>query len=195
MMNKKTITHKSGRQVVTADADAVKAAMKPKTAKTVNRKQDVKNEVYEFGLTGYHKILPYFSMANPHYKVAAKYMGPEDFLHVAICTYIREYHPTFKVSHPKNESKEGFSGQCKKKLMAVNSGFSDLLIQRPDTLRDLYLEVKVKPNKATPEQLEFIEFQRGRGHSALHSIIQFAVIFSFIVFLFLPRRRGKAAGR
>lgn len=170
-----TITHKSGRQVATANPEQVKAAMKPATGKAKKERQlpgisentqRVKDSVFAFAAKGFPRILPYFTPANPHYRVAAKYLGPEDILHIAICAYIAEYHPTLKVTHTPNEGKAGNVGQAKKKLMGVQSGVSDLIIEKPGIMQKLYLEVKVAPNKPTVEQLAFIQFQVECGHLA-----------------------------
>lgn len=177
-MKKNTLIFRNGRQVVIADPEKVKAAMKPATAKTNKPKkertlpgmseatQKVKDEVFAFAAKGYPKILPYFTSRNPDYRVTAKYLGPEDVLHIAICALLREYYPTFKVSHAKNESKEGHVGQAKKKLMGVESGFSDLMIQKPDIMAVLFMEIKVKPNGLSKEQRDFLQFQREAGHYA-----------------------------
>ena len=170
-----TITHKSGRQVTTADPEKVKAAMRPATAKDKKSRtlpgmsentQRVKDEVFRFAAAGFPRILPYFTDRNPHYRVAAKYLGPEDILHIAICALIQEYYPNLKVSHAKNEGKEGFAGQAKKKLMGVFPGFSDLMIQKPRVTVTLFFEVKVKPNVLTADQKRFLEFQQECGHPA-----------------------------
>lgn len=170
-----TITYKSGRQVTTADPEKVKAAMRPAIAKDKKPRtlpgmsentQRVKDGVFRFAASGFPRILPYFTPRNPHYNVAAKYLGPEDILHIAICAYIAEYHPALKVTHTPNEGKAGHVGQAKKKLMGVQSGVSDLIIEKPGTMQKLYLEVKVAPNKPTVEQLAYLEFQSKCGHMA-----------------------------
>lgn len=178
-MKKNTLTFPNGRQVVVADPEKVKAAMKPATAKTDKPQKErtlpgmseatqrVKDEIFAFAAKGYPKILPYFTSRNPDYRVAAKYLGPEDILHIAICALLREYYPAFKVSHAKNESKEGHVGQAKKKLMGVESGFSDLMIQKPGITRVLFMEIKVKPNGLSKEQRDFLQFQREAGHTAV----------------------------
>jgi len=181
-MKKTTIIHLNGRQVVVADPEQVKAAMKPATAPKAGKKsgkaagqndgekvsnaQKAKDLIFAIAAVKYPKILPYFTAKNPDYRVAAKYLGPEDILHIAICAFIREYHPALRVSHAKNEGKEGHVGQAKKRMMGVMAGFADLMIQKPGTLHALFLEVKVKPNVLTPEQKEFLEFQKKCGHFA-----------------------------
>jgi len=178
------ITHASGRQVVVANPITVKAAMVPtmppgyiaKTAGgTSSEKQKplpgaseatqrVKDGVFKFAANGYPKILPYFTARNPHYKVAAKYLNPEDVLHIGICALVKEYFPHFMVSHAKNEGKESHVGQAKKVLMGIAAGFSDLFIQKPGTTKCLFMEIKVKPNRLTADQKEFLEFQAECGH-------------------------------
>jgi len=182
-MKKATITHANGRQVTTADPEKVKAAMKPATSRPAKQKtfpgmsentQRVKDAVFAFAASGYPKILPYFTPANQYYRNCAKYLYPEDILHIAICALIREYYPALKVSHAKNEGKEGFAGQAKKKLMGVLPGFSDLMIQRPGITVTLFFEIKVKPNVLTADQKKFIEFQQECGHpaTAVYSIVE-----------------------
>ncbi len=95
-----------------------------------------------------------------------KYLGPEDWLHISTCLYIKFAYLTLKVTHPKNEGKAGNVEQMKKKKMGVCQGASDLLIQRKFKTRSLWIELKVKPNRPTPEQVEFINFQRECGHVA-----------------------------
>jgi len=179
------ITHAGGRQVVVANPITVKAAMVPtmppgeisgpyRGGKYAEKQkplpgasestQRVKDEVFKFAANGYPKILPYFTARNPHYKVAAKYLNPEDVLHIGICALIAEYFPHFRVSHAKNEGKESHVGQAKKVLMGIAAGFSDLMVQKPGTTKCLFMEIKVKPNRLTADQKEFLEFQADCGH-------------------------------
>jgi hypothetical protein len=90
----------------------------------------------------------------------------EDVLQIAICCMLQACFPKLLFWHPKNEGKESYSGQRKKKVMGVKAGVIDLPIQKPDCLQILWLEVKVKPNKPTKEQHEFLDFQRRCGHMA-----------------------------
>ena len=173
----KVVTHLSGRQVVVADTEAVKSGMQPTTTAKAKTKrvpgespatQKQKEAVYLFAQNVYPKILPYFTTRNPHYKVCAKYLNPEDVLHIAICALIKEYFPELKVSHAKNEGKEGHVGQAKKVMMGIESGFSDLMVQSSGKMKCLFMEVKVKPNRLTAEQNAFLDFQAEcRHHTAV----------------------------
>ena len=177
-MKKNILTFPNGRQVVVADPEKVKAAMKPATTKTGKPKKErtlpglsdatqrVKDEIFAFAAKEYPRILPYFTSRNPDYSKSAKYLGPEDILHIAIVALLREYYPAFKVSHAKNESREGHVGQAKKKMMGIESGFSDLMIQKPGVMAVLFMEIKVKPNGLSKEQRDFLQFQREAGHYA-----------------------------
>lgn len=97
---------------------------------------------------------------------SAKYYGPEDWLHIGIGQMMAFRFKKFLCWHPKNEGKAGLIEQQKKRLMGVRAGVSDYVIEHPECHATLYMEVKVKPNGPTPEQLEFLEYQRKRGHFA-----------------------------
>ena len=95
-----------------------------------------------------------------------KYFTPEDWLHIGIGQMMQFRFKRLQAFHPKNEGKSGIIEQVKKRYMGVLAGASDYIIEHPDILTTLYMEVKVKPNKPTPEQTAFLNFQRGRGHLA-----------------------------
>jgi hypothetical protein len=99
-------------------------------------------------------------------KNVLQYFGPEDILHVCICLLAKHAYKNLQLFHPKNEGKAGHIAQIKKKYMAVKPGFSDLEICRDDSVQTLYMEVKVKPNGPSPDQIKFIAMQRKRGHMA-----------------------------
>lgn len=94
------------------------------------------------------------------------FYGPEDVLQIAICALNKAVFPQLLFWHNKNEGKESYSGQRKKKAMGVKAGVIDLTIQMPNCLQILWLEVKVKPNKPSKDQHDFLEFQRKCGHVA-----------------------------
>jgi len=175
-MKFKTITRRDGKQTnVAVDPEQVKAAMKPVTVKP---KKDCslpyeskatelsKEEVFTFAANGYPKILPYFTPRNPDYRVAYRYLGGEDILHIAIAALMIEYFPSLKFFHTKNEGKEGNVGRAKKQLMCVMPGVTDFCIQHPKKIETLWLEVKRKPNRLTDDQIKFMAFQKVSGNMA-----------------------------
>ena len=95
-----------------------------------------------------------------------QFVGPEDWLHIGICLLIENKYSGLKYYHANSEGKAGYVAQLKKKYMGVAPGFSDLEIQDLAQTRNLYMEIKVKPNKLTPDQKRFIDHQRSRGHMA-----------------------------
>lgn len=111
------------------------------------------------------KVSAAFSDHNPHYKVAAKYLHAEELFQAALCAWLNAYRPGVQAIHPKNEGKEGHVGQAKKRLMGVLEGVSDLLLQAPG-LPAFYLELKRRPNRATPAQRAFLEAQAAMGNKA-----------------------------
>lgn len=103
-----------------------------------------------------------FNMKNPYYKKGWKYFHAEEIFQIAFCNFLKEYHPGVEVCHFKNEGRAGHVEQARKALMGVRSGAVDLLLQK-EGHRDCWLELKVRPNKPTPNQTAFLEFQARLG--------------------------------
>ena len=124
---------------------------------------NVKREVVDYLRTHCPKALLSFGRISPG---IMQYIGPEDALHIGICLLIEAKYPGLKAYHAKSEGKAGYVEQIKKLYMNVVAGFVDLEINDEAQTRNLYMEIKVKPNRLSTEQKAFIEFQRSRGHMA-----------------------------
>lgn len=99
---------------------------------------------------------------NPYYRKGWKYFHAEELMQIVFCNWLKEYCPEVQACHFKNEGKAGHVEQARKALMGVRSGAVDLLLQK-EGCRDCWLELKVKGNKPTPNQVAFLEFQARLG--------------------------------
>ena len=87
---------------------------------------------------------------NPFYK----YLGPEDHLHHQVIQWVKIQYPKLKFHHSPNEGRRSPFERMKFKYLGGDSGFPDLLF--PSIF--LAIELKIKPNKPTPQQLEWLQY-------------------------------------
>lgn len=82
----------------------------------------------------------------------------EDSMSISVANYIRAQYPKVLFSHVPNGGKRSAREGARFKRMGVRKGIPDFLIFETNDphLRGLALELKVKPNKPSPEQLEVI---------------------------------------
>lgn len=86
-------------------------------------------------------------------------MKKEDSMSVAVSDYLKFQYPKVLFSHIPNGGSRNAREGAKFKRMGVRRGMPDFLIfgsNDPHT-RGIALELKVKPNKPTPEQMEVIQ--------------------------------------
>lgn len=83
----------------------------------------------------------------------------EDKMSIALATYIKLSYPKVLFSHIPNGGKRNVREAVKFKRMGVRRGLPDFLIFETNDpyLRGVAIELKVKPNKPSSEQLEVIE--------------------------------------
>jgi hypothetical protein len=89
-------------------------------------------------------------MNNPY----SKYLGPEDHLQHQLITWLQWQHPSIRYHHSPNEGKRSPFEQFKFKYLGSDSGFPDLIF--PSLL--LVIELKIKPNKPTEAQKDWLGF-------------------------------------
>ena len=85
-----------------------------------------------------------------------KYVGPEDHLQHQVITWLAWQYPKLKYHHSPNEGKRSKFEQFKFKYLGSDSGFPDLIF--PEI--HLVIELKIKPNKPTPAQREWLDYFR-----------------------------------
>ena len=90
-----------------------------------------------------------------------KYLGPEDHVHILVCTYLRMMHPYAHFHHSPNEGKRGRVAQYKITRMGVSSGFPDLIIFYEG--HHLGLELKAGKNKASANQVAWLQILEENG--------------------------------
>ena len=84
-------------------------------------------------------------------------MKHEDRLQIAVMRYIKYQYGYALAIHPANERKTSPIAGAVLKRKGVLRGVSDILIFNPNkTHNGLAIELKVKPNKPTGEQLAFL---------------------------------------
>ena len=142
----------------------------------IDTRTKINNWIGEYNLT---KMLYFFSMSNTYYKVAYKYLEPEQIFHIFVYQFILHYHnQDVEVWHTENESKRNHVQQAKSLLMGVTKGVPDLIIQRKGEFAYplLFIELKIKGNYPTDEQKKFIENQLKMGNHAY-------IVYDFPYFL------------
>jgi len=97
-----------------------------------------------------------------------KYLGPEDHLQHQIITWLQYQYPKLKYHHSPNEGKRSKFEQFKYKYLGSDSGFPDLIFPS----LELVMELKVKPNKPSATQDDWLYFFGSIGWTA-------AVCYSF----------------
>lgn len=91
-----------------------------------------------------------------------KYLKKEDHLHKQVMDFIRYQYPKVKVHHSPMEGKRSLFEQFKLKWLGADSGFPDIIIPA----WRVAIEIKVKPNKPTEKQLEWINHLSDTGWTA-----------------------------
>lgn len=90
---------------------------------------------------------------NPYHK----YLGPEDHLQHSVMNYLRIQYPEVLSIHVPNEGKRSPFVQYKFKYLGGMAGIPDVIVfQGNEKYQGLAIELKVKPNKPTKSQKEFI---------------------------------------
>jgi len=96
---------------------------------------------------------------NPFYK----YLTKEDHLHLQIVQYLNlQYKDSFWIHCPSEGRRTPFE-RYKAKLLGLKKGIIDFLIFEKRIYAGLAIEIKIKPNKPTSEQLETMEKLQNRG--------------------------------
>lgn len=98
------------------------------------------------------------SRPNPY----EKFMGPEDHLQHQVITWLAWQYPKLKYHHSPDSGKRSKFEQFKYKYLGSDSGFPDL--QFPSL--QLVIELKVKPNKVTDPQQEWLDHFKDIGWTA-----------------------------
>ncbi len=85
-------------------------------------------------------------------------MTKEDHLQVQVMQFIRYQHPGLLAFHTPNGGNRNAMEGAKFKRMGVLPGVPDILIPTPNKqYYSLCIELKIKPNKPTPNQVEVME--------------------------------------
>lgn len=84
----------------------------------------------------------------------SKYLGPEDHLQHQLITWIGFQYPKLKYHHSPDAGRRSPFERYKYNYLGSDSGFPDLLFPS----LHLVIELKVKPNKPTPAQLEWLQY-------------------------------------
>lgn len=87
----------------------------------------------------------------------------EQFLQMAVCEFSRVHKLPF--FHVPNEGKRHPATGSLLKKMGMVSGFADCFMPRGNKeYKGLFIELKVKPNKPTPNQIAFLEMMLLEGY-------------------------------
>ena len=83
----------------------------------------------------------------------------EDDMAMSVATYLKLQYPKVLFTHSPNGGKRNAREGARFKRMGVKRGMVDFLIFDSNNphIRGVAIELKVKPNKCTPEQVEVIE--------------------------------------
>jgi hypothetical protein len=98
-----------------------------------------------------------------------KYLGKEDVLLKNIGDYINLQYPSVFWCHPVNEGRRTPFERYKAKITHIRKGLPDILIFQRKYFKDkstyagLFIELKIKPNKPTDEQLFAMSELRKNG--------------------------------
>jgi hypothetical protein len=96
--------------------------------------------------------------ANPFHK----FLGPEDHLQHQVITWLKYQHPKIKYHHSPNEGKRSDFEKFKYSYLGSDSGFPDLIIPE----KKLVIELKIKPNRPSVAQLEWLAYFKMIGWRA-----------------------------
>lgn len=93
-------------------------------------------------------------------------MTKEDHLQMQVMSYIRYQYPDLLAFHTPNGGNRNALEGAKFKRMGVLPGVPDILIPKPNKqYNGLCIELKIKPNKPTPNQVEVIgKFKQNNWH-------------------------------
>jgi hypothetical protein len=83
-----------------------------------------------------------------------KYAGPEDHLQHQLVTWLKLQYPKLKYHHSPNEGKRSPFERFKYQYLGSDSGFPDLIFPS----LHLVIELKIKPNRPTPAQEEWLDY-------------------------------------
>ena len=87
-----------------------------------------------------------------------KYLGKEDHLQHAVMQYLKAQYPDTLAIHVPNEGKRSPFVQYKFKYLGGMQGIPDVIVfKQTPSYAGLAIELKVKPNKPTNNQLEFLD--------------------------------------
>jgi hypothetical protein len=98
--------------------------------------------------------------------------GPEElemFAFFDACKLLSHVHPAYALAwHVPNERKASIKRRVSMARAGVKKGVPDITVPVPNKrYAGLYIEMKVKPNRPSPEQLELIEALKRAGNYAL----------------------------
>ena len=96
---------------------------------------------------------------NPYYR----HMGPEDHLQHQVVVWVSSQYPKLRYHHSPNEGKRTPFERTKYKYLGSDSGFPDLIF--PAIM--LAIELKIKPNKPTDKQQEWLNYFSSIGWTAV----------------------------
>lgn len=93
-------------------------------------------------------------------------MTKEDHLQVQVMSYMRYQYPEILAFHTPNGGNRNAQEGAKFKRMGVLPGVPDILIPVPQNgFNGLCIELKIKPNRPTPQQLTVMaEFKKNNWH-------------------------------
>ena len=93
-------------------------------------------------------------MGNPF----QKYLGKEDHLQHAVMQYLKAQYSGTLAIHVPNEGKRSPFVQYKFKYSGIMPGIPDVIVfKQTPSYAGLAIELKVKPNKPTKNQTEFLD--------------------------------------
>jgi len=92
-----------------------------------------------------------------------KFLSPEDHLQHQVIVWLGYQHPELRYHHSPDAGKRTPFERFKYNYLGSDAGFLDLCF--PSML--LAIELKVKPNKPTPAQLEWIAYLNENGWTAV----------------------------
>ena len=91
-----------------------------------------------------------------------KFLGPEDHLQHQVIMWLKFQYPNLKYHHSPDASRRSPFERFKYEYLGSDAGYLDLTF--PSLL--LAIELKIKPNKVTPSQTEWIEYLNKHGWTA-----------------------------
>ena len=92
---------------------------------------------------------------------------PEQSAQIIIVDWLRKCHPDIPFWHTANERRTTLRAGALLKKMGVLSGVSDFMFPRGNLKwKGLCVELKIKPNKPTLNQIEFLAMMNKEGYLA-----------------------------